>query len=47
MYISNFELHAYDKVGRENQVLRHSVQHFPPNSGGIASDLKNANNSIL
>ena len=27
---------AHSKVGRENLVLRHSVPHFLPNSGGIA-----------
>ena len=27
---------GHSRVGRANQVLRHSVPHFPPNSGGIA-----------
>ena len=34
---SSFMLYpAHSRVGRENVVLRHSVPHFLPNSGGIA-----------
>ena len=27
---------THSKVGKENLVLRHSIPHFLPNSGGIA-----------
>ena len=33
----NFTLYpAHSRVGRGNLVLKHSVPHFPPSSGGIA-----------
>ena len=36
-YLLSFTLFpAHSRVGRGNLVLRHSVAHFPPNSGGIA-----------
>ena len=31
----SFTLYPAHRVGRGNLVLRHSVPHFPPNSGGI------------
>ena len=36
---------AHSRVGRGNLVLRHSVPHFLPNSGGIASWVTELNSS--
>ena len=34
-FFGRFSLSVYARVGKVNLVLRNSVPHFPPNSGGI------------
>ena len=38
---------AHCRVGRENIVLKHSVTHFLPNSGGIACWMEELNAALV